>query len=664
MSVTEEIKTRLDLVDIVSETVSLRRSGRSYTGFCPFHSNTRTPAFVVFPDTQTWRCFGECATGGDVFEYVMKKEGYDFKEALKVLAQRAGVTLEETDPLAKKRRQAENKVVDLLTMAAEYFHQLFLHAPQAQNARNYIAGRQLNEETIATYHIGYALRSWDACRTHFTDQGYSDAELLAAGLLSENPEKGTRYDRFRNRLMIPIRDLDGRVVGFGARTLEKDGIPKYLNSPQTEVFDKGRLLFGLDLAKRQIREAREAVIVEGYMDVMQGWQAGFRNMVAQMGTALGGEQLQTVNRFSRSSTGSSVPRIILSLDADPAGQKATSRGLEIARQTLERTTKTTFTGTGKRLDTSRFMADVRIVVLPEGNDPDQIIRSNPENWRTLINAAKPLVNYIIDEMTRNLDMNDIKAKENVAEQVMALIRELPTELEQEQYRLMLARALQTDERTLRFVPRPTPKQSPRQNPVDIPPPEFSDPPGSTTRKPQRVSSTPSKGTRESNLLRQCLQYQHLIMQVNQQLIRYEQPAIKNEDFSAVEDRQILSLIYERIDQAPVVTIDELCDSLDEVLAKRIEQLVALPHAPESEISRLPEQLAKSVLDWRADKVHRQVTELQQLLIELPAQSENNERRTQLFHRINELHTSRQGMSKAKDAMTGSGQRRAEQAGGS
>ncbi len=334
MSVTEEIKNRLDLVDIVSEQVSLRRSGRSYTGFCPFHSNTRTPAFVVFPDTQTWRCFGECATGGDLFDYVMKKEGYDFKEALKVLAERAGVTLEAADPQAKKRRKAEDKVVDLLTMAAEYFHQLFLYAPQAKAARAYMETRQLNEETLATYHVGYALQSWDACRTHFTDQGYTDAELLAAGLLSENPEKGTRYDRFRNRLMIPIRDIEGRVVGFGARTLEKDGIPKYLNSPQTAVFDKGHLLFGLDLARRHIREAREAVIVEGYMDVMQGWQAGYRNMVAQMGTALTGDQLRLLKR--------STKRFTLALDADAAGQKATMRSLQVARDTLDRDYETRF----------------------------------------------------------------------------------------------------------------------------------------------------------------------------------------------------------------------------------------------------------------------------------------------------------------------------------
>ena len=207
-----------------------------------------------------------------------------------------GVTLEEAEPVDKETRKAHNKQAGLLQAAADYFHQLFLYAPQAEVARSYMARRSFSEETIEAFAVGFALDSWDACRSHFNMQGYTDQELLAAGLLTENPDKGTRYDRFRNRLMIPIRDVDGRIVGFGARTLEKDGLPKYLNSPQTDLFDKSHLLFGLDMAKRTIREARQAVIVEGYMDVMQAWQGGFRNVVAQMGTALTEPQLHLRHR--------------------------------------------------------------------------------------------------------------------------------------------------------------------------------------------------------------------------------------------------------------------------------------------------------------------------------------------------------------------------------
>ena len=652
MSVTDEIKSRLDLVDIVSENVSLRRSGRSYTGFCPFHSNTRTPAFVVFPETQTWRCFGECATGGDLFDYVMKRDGYDFKEALKVLAERAGVTLEEPDPQAKKLRRAENKLVDLLTMAAEYFHQLFLYAPQAQFARDYIELRKLNDETIAAFHVGYALNSWDACRTHFTDQGYSDEELLAAGLLTENPEKGTRYDRFRNRLMIPIRDIDGRVVGFGARTLEKDGVPKYLNSPQTAVFDKSHLLFGLDLARRHIREAREAVIVEGYMDVMQGWQAGFRNMVAQMGTALTAEQLQLLKR--------STKRFVIALDADAAGQNATMRSLQVARDTLDRDYETRFDARGLVQHEGRLQADIRIVTLPEGKDPDQIIRTDPQLWPQLIAQAQPVVAYVIGVATQGLDMNDAKAKSAIAGEVMPLIKDVLDPIEREHYLQQLARALRVDERTLRLISLPPEghggaKPAKKSDPA---PGDSGEQEASRTPRGARAQTRAQK-KRESYLLSQCLHYPHLILQVNQQLLRHRQTSLSGTDFVAAEDRLVLALVYDRVDQSPVVTLSELCDSLDDVLAARVKQLARLEPAPVSE--NLSEQLAKSVLDGRAEKIHAQVSELQQLVLDLPATPENSEQRAQLFRRINELQVSRQGAFRAKDAMTGTGQRRAERA---
>jgi DNA primase len=464
MSVTQEIKSRLDIVDIVSEQVNLRRSGRNYAGFCPFHTNTRTPAFYVFPETQTWHCFGECSEGGDLFSYVMKKEGWDFREALQNLAKRAGVTLDEPDPEAKRRRKSEEKLVDLLTTAAEYFYQLLLFAPQAEAARKYVADRQLNEETISTYRLGFALESWDACRTHFNDQGYSDEELLKVGLLTENPDRGTRYDRFRNRLMIPICDVEGRVVGFGARTLEKDGVPKYLNSPQTALFDKGRLLYGLDSAKRYIREAREVVIVEGYMDVMQGWQAGFRNMVAQMGTALTGDQLRLLKRYTK--------RFVLALDADAAGAKATMRSLQVARDTLDREVETRFDARGLVQHEGRLQADIHIVTLPEGYDPDKIIRSDRDRWPQLLDQSQPVVAYVIGVATRELDLNDAKAKSAVAQQVLPLITDIVDPVEREHYRQQLARALRTDERTLRMVSLP--QETGRSQPSGPPPPPPED----------------------------------------------------------------------------------------------------------------------------------------------------------------------------------------------
>ncbi|HUM70022.1 MAG TPA: DNA primase, partial [Chloroflexota bacterium] len=439
MNVTQEIKSRLDIVDIVSETVTLRKSGRNYAGFCPFHANSRTPAFFVFPETQTWRCFGACAEGGDVFSFMMKRQGWEFKETLEHLAQRAGVELQEFTPEEKKRRSHADKLTDLLGAAADYFHQLFLHAPQAEQARHYIngepgaaSGRALTETTITSFKLGYALDSWDACRTHFNAQGYTDQELVEVGLLTENEEKGSRYDRFRNRLMIPIRDGDGRTVGFGARTLDKDGLPKYLNSPQTLVFDKSHLLFGLDMAKRDIREARQAVIVEGYMDVIQAWQAGFRNVVAQMGTALTEAQLQQLKRYTK--------RFVLALDADAAGAKATLRSLQVARQTLDREVEVRFDAYGLVQQEGRLQADIRIVTLPEGEDPDSIIRTDPARWPQLVAQAQPVVAYVIGVATQDLDLRDAKAKTAVAQQVIPLIKDIADPIERDHYWQELARA--------------------------------------------------------------------------------------------------------------------------------------------------------------------------------------------------------------------------------
>lgn len=615
MSVTEEIKNRLDIVDVVGEHVQLRRSGRNYAGFCPFHSNSRTPAFYVFPETQTWRCFGACAEGGDVFSFVMKKHGWDFKEALEELARQAGIEL-EAKRVDKRQQAAEDKLAELMASAADYFHQLLLHAPQAEETRAYVDGRQLSAETIADFQLGYALDGWDNCRTHFNAQGYSDEDLLRGGLLTENPEKGRRYDRFRNRLMIPIRDLNGRVVGFGARTLEKDGIPKYLNSPQTLLFDKSRLLFGLDMARRHIREARQAVIVEGYLDVMQAWQAGYRNVVAQMGTALTEEQLRQLQRYAK--------QFVLALDADAAGAKATLRSLEVARETLDRDYEIRFNARGLVQSEGRLKADIRVITLPEGQDPDSLLRANPQQWPRLLATAKPVVAYVLDVVSRDLDLNDGKAKSAVAQQVLPLIGDIADPVERDHYRRMLADKLQIDEIALRQAQgklrqsqprrsqpqRPTSRQT--QQPPQPPEPEFPEwddaevvngVQGYSPNNPKRRTQQKRGGrARETNFLRQCLQYPHILAAVNKLLHSYGQPEVAANDFDTVEDRAIFLALSQRLAISSVVTIEELCDDLDDSLSARVHTLLTLSAVAESKLDRLADTLVSSVLDWRAERL--------------------------------------------------------------
>lgn len=611
MSVTEEIKNRLDIVDVVGEHVQLRRSGRNYAGFCPFHANSRTPAFYVFPETQTWRCFGACAEGGDVFSFVMKKHGWDFKEALEELARQAGVEL-EAKRVDKRQQAAEDKLAELMASAADYFHQLLLHAPQAEETRAYVDGRQLSAETIADFQLGYALDGWDNCRTHFNAQGYSDEDLLRAGLLTENPEKGRRYDRFRNRLMIPIRDLNGRVVGFGARTLDKDGVPKYLNSPQTPLFDKSRLLFGLDMARRHIREARQAVIVEGYLDVMQAWQAGYRNVVAQMGTALTEEQLRQLQRYAK--------QLVLALDADAAGAKATLRSLEVARETLDRDYEIRFNARGLVQSEGRLKTDIRVITLPEGQDPDSLIRANPQQWPRLLATAKPVVAYVLDVVSRDLDLSDGKAKSAVAQQILPLIGDIADPVERDHYRRLLADKLQIDEIALRQAqgklrqaqPRRSQPQRPSsrqtQPPPQPPEPEFPEWDYAEANGVQEGGTKQGRQqkrggrAREANFLRQCLQYPHVLAAVNKLLHTYGQPEVSANDFETVEDRAIFLALKQRLAVSSVVTIEELCDDLEDSLSARVYALLKLSAVSESKLDRLPDTLVSSVLDWRAERL--------------------------------------------------------------
>ena len=676
MTVTQEIKSRLDLVAVVQDAgVALRKSGRNWAGFCPFHPNSKTPAFYVFPESQTWRCFGACAEGGDVFSFVMKKNSWEFKEALVELARQAGVTLEEQRPKDTAREAAETRWAALLDSASLYFHQLLLHAPQAEAARRYVGGRALSEETVATFRLGFALDSWDALRTHFTAQGYTEQELLTVGLLSEREATGTRYDRFRGRLMIPIRDIDGRVVGFGARTLDPAGVPKYLNSPQTPLFDKGHLIYNLDGARRHIREARQVVLVEGYMDVMQAWQHGFRNVVAQMGTSLTETQLRLLQRLTK--------RFVLALDPDAAGAKATLRSLQLARETLDRDMEVTFDARGLVQLEGRLKADIRVVTLPEGQDPDNLIRADPTAWPRLLAEARPVVEYVIRVVAAELPPDDAKAKSAAAAQILPLIHDIADPVERDHYLNVLGQTLGVEVASLRAAearlkkgagpgkrsaaPRPAPGEPP---PFDEPPPYWDDaPPGMAGSRPApaaggKIAAPTRRAPRlEENFLRQCLEHPGTINPVNHILSRQKQAEVSATDFERAEDRGLLAVVLARAqpNRPEVATIDELCDSLDVVLAERVRSLMARPPLPGMKLERLPDALALSVLDWRLEKIRTLISELDQLLAskkQLGSAGELDE----LYNNLRATsQQALQGIHQAKDAMSAQGRRRAERA---
>jgi len=452
MSQIDEIKSRIDIVDIVSESVKLRRAGKNFSGLCPFHAE-KTPSFIVSPDRQTWRCFGQCGEGGDVISFVMKKEGWDFVETLKVLAGRAGVKLEPFRTQKPEEKEEHERLNTLLEEAATFYRHQLLNTPAGKPAIDYLREkRHLSDTTLETFGLGYAPDSWDAAQAHLTAKGYTPQELIDSGLLTvregtadprsaDHSSPVTRtYDRFRNRIMIPIRGENGRMAGFGARILDPNDIPKFLNSPETPLFSKSHLLYGLDRARKPIRIADQAVIVEGYMDVIALHQAGFENVISPMGTALTEDQLRLLKRFSK--------RIVLALDPDAAGQAAVLRGLDAARQSLDREQEVVFDVRGLLRHESRLRADLRVATMPDELDPDEIVQRDPAQWKSLIENAQPVVIHVMRALASGRDMDDARVKSGIAGQVLPLIEDLPDSVEREAYRQQLARFLRVDERAL------------------------------------------------------------------------------------------------------------------------------------------------------------------------------------------------------------------------
>jgi len=431
MSVVDEIKQRIDIVELVSEYVTLKKAGRNYKALCPFHQE-KTPSFIVFPDTQTWHCFGSCGEGGDIFAFVQKHEGVEFGEAVRILARKAGVSLEPPSEEAARELQARDRLLEILEAAASFFSEQ-LSSSVGQVARAYLASRGVGAEIAAEFQLGYAPNAWRSLSTRLMTQSFGREELLEAGLIVER-EDGRFYDRFRHRLIFPICDARGRVVGFGARTLDGSD-PKYLNSPQTRVFDKRTLLYGLDKARRAIMEQGTAVIVEGYMDVIAAHEAGYRNVVASMGTAIGEAQLQSLSRYA--------DRYVLALDADTAGSAATARGVEVAAAVLQDDAQPTLYDGLLRFE-RRLKAEIRVAVLPEGLDPDEIIRHDPAAWQELIAGAKGLVDYYFDVALVEEDLSDAKGKTRFARRLLPIIAAVADPVERTQYVERLAREIRID----------------------------------------------------------------------------------------------------------------------------------------------------------------------------------------------------------------------------
>lgn len=596
MTTTDEIKARLDIVDIVSESVELRRAGKSYSGFCPFHHNTRTPAFAVFPDTGTWRCFGECNEGGDIFSYVMKKEGWDFPTALRELADQAGVQLEPLTPEKQEQYEEYDRLRELLESAVTFYRHQLYHSPAGQKSLAYLHERGINDETIESFGLGFAPNAWGAASEHFKGKGYSEDDLIAAGLASER-DSGGIYDRFRNRFVIPIRDERGRMAGFGARGLDPEDMPKYLNSPQTDIFDKGRILFGLDKARKSIRTADQVVIVEGYMGVLVPHQHGFQNVVATMGTALTEDHLRLIKRYTR--------RIVLAMDSDAAGIKATLRGLDVARKTLDREGEITFDARGLLRQEGRLKADIRVSSLPEGMDPDDVINRDPAEWEQIIHKAKPIVVHVMDTLAADRDLDDPKTKTEIAEQVMPLIEDVPSSIERETYRQQLARLLRVDERALlgssgaRTTPR---RRYPAQRRPHVDP------------SPAVLTSSPIEAiaTREVHVLGILMRRPDLIDHIDRRLQEEGLERINRQDFQQSDHQMMFRLVKDSLRQVETEPLHFVLNHLPGAMMPLADTILAKTEKVNVQDLNVLEDLLRALLQLRSTGINQQLTHLRLL----------------------------------------------------
>ncbi|HZP57814.1 MAG TPA: DNA primase [Dehalococcoidia bacterium] len=441
MSNVDEIKQRIDIVDLVSEHVQLRKAGRAFVGLCPFHQE-RTPSFSVDPARQTWHCFGACGTGGDIFAFVMKRQGCDFREALRTLAERAGVELEARRDMQAEAQRA--RLFEINEAAAAFFHHELLQAPGAEAARAYLAERRLSPASVDAFQIGYAPNAWESLTRHLEARGCAARDLRAAGVAVEG-ERGV-YDRFRHRLMFPIRDERGRIAGFGGRVLPGEAVgggdahAKYVNTPQSPIFDKGTLLYALDRAKDAVR-AQGAVIVEGYMDAIAAHEHGYTNVVASMGTALTERQVGLLKRYTRN--------LVLALDADAAGSEATLRGVRVVADAADReaTPQVNWRGVVRMQET--VAADIRVLTLPAGRDPDDVIRAEPERWPRLVAEAKPVLDHLFEAAAGRHDLTSPRERSALSAELLPLVAAVADKVVQSHYVQRLARLAQVDEETLR-----------------------------------------------------------------------------------------------------------------------------------------------------------------------------------------------------------------------
>lgn len=598
MSAVDEIKQRLDIVEVVSGYVNLQKAGRNYKGLCPFHTE-KTPSFIVFPDTQTWHCFGACGTGGDLFTFIMRRENLSFAEALRLLANRAGVRLEPLTPQQAEAQQELDRLRAVNAAAAAYYHHILTATSAGETARRYLERRGVLAETMRAFQIGFAPAQWHALEEHLRQQRFAVDDMLAAGLLTKN-ETGNIYDRFRGRIVFPVRDAQGQVIGFGGRALG-DEEPKYLNTPETPLFDKGSALYGIDLARQSIRSRGEAIVVEGYIDVIILHQCGVTNAVACMGTALTEAQVDTLKHLAR--------KFILALDADEAGLRAAERGIETAQQALPRRVVPALSPRGLIRYEERLDAEIRILLLPEGLDPDELILQDRQRWDQLVAEALPVGEFLFRRVIESADLTTARGKREVVDRLLPILAAIDNPVERTHYLQRLAQAVRMDERqllpALRRLRRPGGVGKPANLTGTAP---------SREEEPEPFLASDAAQGLERRCLALLIRAPHLLPEV------MAAANLSTETFQDVRHQQIWAALTSLAPEDLTAPLPALANRLDTALYAHIEYLLREIEAdPPLSPDLIREDLLKCSTRLRKQYLSRLIGELRFLQIDAQEQ---------------------------------------------
>ncbi len=398
----DEIKSKLDIIDVLGGYIKLQKAGRNYKASCPFHSE-KTPSFMVSPERQLWKCFG-CNKGGSIFDFIMEIEGVEFGDALKILAQRAGIELKKIDPKIKTER---TKLYEICSLANSFFIKQFEASKTGKSMQEYLTRRGLKQKIIKDWQIGYAPNGWQSLLDFLNSRGYSDEDVLRSGLAvksEKNINKNKYYDRFRDRIIFPIKDINGIIVGFTGRenpNNPNENMGKYINTPNTLIYDKSRILYGLDKAKMDIKNNDLCILVEGQTDVIMSHQAGFANTIASSGTALTEEQLKIIKRYTKN--------LATAFDMDSAGEMATKKGIDLALQ---------------------LGFNAKVINLSKNQDPADCIKKSVSLWSELVNNAEYLIEFYLNSAFSRNDSNTLEGKKEISKEILPIIKKITNNVEQ------------------------------------------------------------------------------------------------------------------------------------------------------------------------------------------------------------------------------------------